>query len=175
MQHNWRRNLVLFLVDSCIPARQWTDICNTRCSILSRFSHFHVSHFQRPLSVQQASILFLAGSLLRERSAWWYSSLKSQLVKNRYKARYHSQAFNVYRLIFTALRYASSIHAMACALLQTFYDTWNITVVWFFSVSTPKMSPVYFWGMGLLDFGNFCKWLKGRSGLLEVIGNVIVR
>jgi len=34
---------VLFLVDSCIPARQWTDICNTRCSILSRFSHF-----QRP-------------------------------------------------------------------------------------------------------------------------------
>ena len=38
-------NLVLFLVDSCIPARQWTDICNTRCSILSRFSHFHVSHF----------------------------------------------------------------------------------------------------------------------------------
>jgi len=24
---------------------QWTDICNTRCSILSRFSHFHVSHF----------------------------------------------------------------------------------------------------------------------------------
>ena len=29
----------------CIPARQWTDICNTRCSILSRFSHFHVSHF----------------------------------------------------------------------------------------------------------------------------------
>jgi len=39
---------VLFLVDSCIPARQWTDICNTRCSILSRFSHFNVSHFQRP-------------------------------------------------------------------------------------------------------------------------------
>ena len=36
---------MLFLVDSCIPARQWTDICNTRCSILSRFSHFHVSHF----------------------------------------------------------------------------------------------------------------------------------
>ena len=36
---------VLFLVDSCIPARQWTDICNTRCSILSRFSQFHVSHF----------------------------------------------------------------------------------------------------------------------------------
>ena len=24
----------------CIPARQWTDICNTRCSILSRFLHF---------------------------------------------------------------------------------------------------------------------------------------
>jgi len=44
-EHSWRRNLVLFLVDSCIPARQWTDICNTRCSILSRFSHFHVSHF----------------------------------------------------------------------------------------------------------------------------------
>ena len=61
-------NLVLFLVDSSIPARQWTDICITRCSILSRFScifmsrifhpcnmvlHFHVplfhvSHFQRP-------------------------------------------------------------------------------------------------------------------------------
>ena len=40
---------MLFLVDSCIPARQWTDICNKRCSILSRFSHFHVSHFQRPL------------------------------------------------------------------------------------------------------------------------------
>ena len=40
-----RRNLVLFLVDSCIPARQRTDICNTRCSILSRFSHFHVLHF----------------------------------------------------------------------------------------------------------------------------------
>jgi len=39
------RNLVLFLVYLCIPARQWTDICNTRCSILSRFSHFHVSHF----------------------------------------------------------------------------------------------------------------------------------
>jgi len=38
---------VLFLVYSCIPTRQWTDICNTRCSILSRFSHFHVSHFQR--------------------------------------------------------------------------------------------------------------------------------
>jgi len=37
------------------------------------------------------------------------------------------------------------------------------------------MSPVYFRGMGLLEFGNFCKWLKGRSGLLEVIGNVIVR
>ena len=37
-EHSWRRNLVLFLVD--IPARQWTDICNTRCSILSRFSHF---------------------------------------------------------------------------------------------------------------------------------------
>ena len=36
---------MLFLVDSCIPARQWTDICNTRCSILSRFSYFHVSHF----------------------------------------------------------------------------------------------------------------------------------
>ena len=33
------------LIDLCIPARQWTDICNTRCSILSRFSHFHVSHF----------------------------------------------------------------------------------------------------------------------------------
>ena len=44
-EHSWRRNLVLFLVDSCIPARQWADICNTRCSILSRFSHFHVSHF----------------------------------------------------------------------------------------------------------------------------------
>ena len=44
-EHSWRRNLVLFLVDSCIPVRQWTDICNTRCSILSRFSHFHVSHF----------------------------------------------------------------------------------------------------------------------------------
>ena len=44
-EHSWRRNLVLFLVYSCIPARQWTDICNTRCSILSRFSHFHVSHF----------------------------------------------------------------------------------------------------------------------------------
>ena len=44
-EHSWRRNLVLFLVDSCIPARQWTDICNTRCSILSRFSHFYVSHF----------------------------------------------------------------------------------------------------------------------------------
>ena len=44
-EHSWRRNLVLFLVDSCIPARQWTDICNTRCSILSHFSHFHVSHF----------------------------------------------------------------------------------------------------------------------------------
>jgi len=44
-EHSWRRNLVLFLVDSCIPARQWSDICNTRCSILSRFSHFHVSHF----------------------------------------------------------------------------------------------------------------------------------
>ena len=29
----------------CIPARQWTEICNTRCSILSRLSHFHVSHF----------------------------------------------------------------------------------------------------------------------------------
>ena len=43
--HIWRRNLVLFLVDSCIPARQWTDICNTRCSILSLFSHFHVSRF----------------------------------------------------------------------------------------------------------------------------------
>ena len=36
---------MLFLVDSYIPARQWTDICNTRCSILSSFSHFHVSHF----------------------------------------------------------------------------------------------------------------------------------
>ena len=52
-EHSWWRNLVLFLVDSCIPARQWTDICNTRRSILSRFSHFHVpqfhvSHFQRP-------------------------------------------------------------------------------------------------------------------------------
>ena len=34
-----------FFVDSCIPVRQWADICNTRCSILSRFSHFHVSHF----------------------------------------------------------------------------------------------------------------------------------
>ena len=44
-EHSWRRNLVLFLVDSYIPARQWTDICNTRCSILSSFSHFHVSHF----------------------------------------------------------------------------------------------------------------------------------
>jgi len=40
-----RRNLVLFLVYSYIHAQQWTDICNTRCSILSRFSHFHVSHF----------------------------------------------------------------------------------------------------------------------------------
>ena len=47
-EHSWRRNMVLFLVYSRIPARQWTDICNTRCSILSRFSHFHVSHFQRP-------------------------------------------------------------------------------------------------------------------------------
>ena len=37
--------MVLFLVYSCIPAGQWTDICNTRCSILSRFSHFHVSDF----------------------------------------------------------------------------------------------------------------------------------
>ena len=46
-------NLVLFLVDSCIPARQWTDICNMRCSILSRFSHFHVSHFP-PLQVGAA-------------------------------------------------------------------------------------------------------------------------
>jgi len=36
-EHSWRRNLVLFLVDSFIPARQWTDIYNTRCSILSRF------------------------------------------------------------------------------------------------------------------------------------------
>jgi len=48
LKHSRRRNLVLFLVDSsysCIPARQWTDICNTRCSILSRFSLFHVSHF----------------------------------------------------------------------------------------------------------------------------------
>jgi len=44
-EHSWRRNLVLFLVDSCIPARQRTDICNTRCFILLRFSHFHVSHF----------------------------------------------------------------------------------------------------------------------------------
>ena len=29
-EHSWRRNLVLFLVDSCISARQWTDICNHR-------------------------------------------------------------------------------------------------------------------------------------------------
>ena len=35
----------MLFVDSCIPVRQWADICNTRCSILSRFSHFHVSHF----------------------------------------------------------------------------------------------------------------------------------
>ena len=41
-------NEYIISVDSCIPAGQWTDICNTRCSILSRFSHFHVSHFQRP-------------------------------------------------------------------------------------------------------------------------------
>ena len=26
-------------------ATRWTDICNTRCSMLSRFSHFHVSQF----------------------------------------------------------------------------------------------------------------------------------
>jgi len=155
VQHNWRRNLVLFLVDSCIPARQWTDICNTRCSILSRFSHFHVSNFQRPLSVQQASILFLAGSLLRERSAWWYSSLKSQLVKNRYKAHYHSQAFNVYRLIFTALRYASSIPAMACALLQTFYDTWNIAVVWFFFCEYTQDVTGIFLRYGTIGFWEF--------------------
>ena len=54
-EHSWRRNLVLFLVDSCIPARQWTDICNTRCSMLSRFSHFHVSHFQRPHCIPVSS------------------------------------------------------------------------------------------------------------------------
>ena len=29
---------MLFLVYSCIPARQRTDICNTRCSILSRLA-----------------------------------------------------------------------------------------------------------------------------------------
>ena len=44
-QECMRRNLVLFLVYSYIPARQWIDICNNRCSILSRFSHFHVLHF----------------------------------------------------------------------------------------------------------------------------------
>jgi len=42
------------LVYSCIPARQWTDIRNTRCSILSRFSHFHVSQFP-PLQVGAAN------------------------------------------------------------------------------------------------------------------------
>ena len=46
--------MVLFLVYSCIPGGQWTDICNTRCSILSRFSHFHVSQFP-PLQVGAAS------------------------------------------------------------------------------------------------------------------------
>ena len=45
---------MLFLVDSCIHARQWTDICNTRCSILSRFSHFHVLQFP-PLQVGAAN------------------------------------------------------------------------------------------------------------------------
>jgi len=49
---------VLFLVYSCIPARQWTDICNTRCSILSRFSHF-----QRPLiALNQRSLMVMAAA-----------------------------------------------------------------------------------------------------------------
>jgi len=49
---------VLLLVYSCIPARQWTDICNTRCSILSRFSHF-----QRPLiALNQRSLMVMAAA-----------------------------------------------------------------------------------------------------------------
>ena len=49
---------MLFLVYSCIPARQWTDICNTRCSILSRFSHF-----QRLLiALNQRSLMLMAAA-----------------------------------------------------------------------------------------------------------------
>ena len=66
-------NLVLFLVDSCIPARQWTDICNTRCSILSRFSHIHVSHFpplQHGAAFSYPAVSCLAFSASPGTDAW---------------------------------------------------------------------------------------------------------
>ena len=77
-EHSQRRNLVLFLVYSCIPDRQWTDICNTRCSILSHFSHFHVSHFP-PLqhgaafSCPTSSCLAFSASPVRLLTcfSWW--------------------------------------------------------------------------------------------------------
>ena len=87
-EHSWQRNLVLFLVDSCIPARQWTDICNTRCSILSRFSHFHVpqfhvSHFQRPrlqLPPQQGCCQFCC---LVNRGTMGVNSLPKTVTRQR--------------------------------------------------------------------------------------------
>ena len=79
---------MLFFVDSCIPARQWTDICNTRCSILSRFSHFHVpqfhvSHFQRPrlqLPPQQGCCQFCC---LVNRGTMGVNSLPKTVTRQR--------------------------------------------------------------------------------------------
>jgi len=66
---------VLFLVDSCIPARQWTDICNARCSILSRFSHFHVSHFP-PLQAGAANSCLAFSTP----ATWWRIFISSNFM-----------------------------------------------------------------------------------------------
>jgi len=67
---------VLFLVYSCIPARQLTDICSTRCSILSRFSHFHVSHFP-PLQYGTAFSCPASSCLAFSASPCWWQLCKA--------------------------------------------------------------------------------------------------
>jgi len=91
-------NLVLFLVDSCIPARQWTDVCNTRCSILSRFSHFHVSHFP-PLQHGAAFSCPAISCLAFSASPMIYQSLRIFII------HVHVHAF-----VFSVVQWYINIH-----------------------------------------------------------------
>jgi len=106
---------VLFLVYSCIPAQQWTDICNTRCSIgpiLSRFSHFHVSHF--PPLQHDAAFSCPAISTLARWCRKFMSRIFSVPANRSCMRRRQAAATNQYPLLASELSSKPTAHRCCC-------------------------------------------------------------